>query len=204
MAELVSKVSVKTNELAETFLTFWSQGGFQGVPGAAGSCWELPGASEAEFRARKIESGLNRHLRQQLAAISGWIFSPGSPGASGHAPRPKTAEKQIKTSFLGPGPPWAPHVLVELRPVSASQQIATYQPSQRNAVSHQGRAQSSNKRTLRFAQSRSAAGPRGAPRGPMGPIGSLAPLPPRGSGAIFWKTRILASRRPGGGPPLCV
>ena len=43
MPSPIQEVWVKPLELAKAFLTFWSEGGFQGVLGAAGSFRELPG-----------------------------------------------------------------------------------------------------------------------------------------------------------------
>ena len=105
MSQLIQEVWVKPLELARAFLTFCSEGGLQGVPGAAGSFQELPGPISGS---EKIESGLNRHLRQQFAAISGWIFSPGFPGASGHAPRPFLSKKNNKNHNFGPRAPLGP------------------------------------------------------------------------------------------------
>ena len=56
-------------------------GGCRELPGASGGCRGLPGAKSGSGKVpEKIESGLNHHLRQQLAALSGWKCSPGSPG----------------------------------------------------------------------------------------------------------------------------
>ena len=43
MSQLIQEVWVKPLELDGAVLIFWSEGGFQGVPGCAGSCRELPG-----------------------------------------------------------------------------------------------------------------------------------------------------------------
>ena len=53
MSKLIQEVWVKPLELDGAVLIFWSEGGFQGVPGGAGRCWELPGRFPAPQMCQK-------------------------------------------------------------------------------------------------------------------------------------------------------
>ena len=96
-----SKMPLDTQHWQGHSSLFGRREGFRG-------CWGLLGAS-GSFRSRilgpeKIKSDLSRHLRQPFAAISGWIFSPGSPGPLDLSPPAKNGQKTIKIGILGP---WA-------------------------------------------------------------------------------------------------